>query len=341
MQSRVHAIDDQFLQQHLVMKPLESQVGGLGTSKKRLLSLSIQTEENEGNNIDNAVMGIVLKPVRDDHRGVREISFYEQLVTSLVSVDSLSLEHNDDEIGRQQLKIFSEFLPSYYGVIHRGVDDRLMNSMDGITRCKYILLEDVTCAFKKPHVIDIKMGRQTWEPGETPLKIGIETSKYPLQDTYGFRIVGMRCALENLDGVQSFDKVYGRSLETRDHLRSAFKLFFTAIDETVVSEQTSRIHVEAVHTVLSQLYKLQSCFERNNTFAFYASSILIVTEGCRNPHDCEGNIGDRNRPTAVVKMIDFGHVQTNRVGDMGYLHGIATLCGILEDIIKSSNTSII
>jgi len=314
----------------MIVKPLESQVGGLGKSKRRILTMpsSILGRESLTCDEQRHSVGFVLKPVREDHRGIREIAFYEQLLR--LSALSKSRNDDDDEYNLEMstsdmiLNMFYDFIPMYYGVVQickNSIADR------------YILLEDVTYPFQRPHVMDIKMGHQTWEPGESSFKIDTETTKYPMQHVYGFRITGMRIftwdSLSQSWVIQTLDKQYGRSLQTRDELSRAFKVFFTTQHDSPMNH----VNMEAIHTVLTQLYQVRQCFESNSDFGFFASSILIVVEGCSA--DCS-NDTERMGPLAKVKMIDFGHVQRRMERDVGYLHGIATLCDILENIIRKS-----
>lgn len=55
--------------------------------------------------------------------------------------------------------------------------------------------------FKKPCILDLKMGTQTYPEGATPEKIAREEAKYPPQKEIGFRFVGLTvCAGEGSIG---------------------------------------------------------------------------------------------------------------------------------------------
>lgn len=53
-------------------------------------------------------------------------------------------------------------------------------------------MEDLTHRYKFPCIMDIKMGRVTYDPSATKAKILSESVKYPEQETLGFRINGYR-----------------------------------------------------------------------------------------------------------------------------------------------------
>lgn len=56
----------------------------------------------------------------------------------------------------------------------------------------YLRLEDLTRPFRNPCIIDIKMGRVTWDPDATDAKRVREESKYPPLKMSGFQFLGCR-----------------------------------------------------------------------------------------------------------------------------------------------------
>lgn len=81
----------------------------------------------------------VYKPITKESCGRREIGFYEDITNS------------KDPI-LQELK---QYVPKYYGTEVLTVDGKDVN---------YIVLDDVTRDFKEPCVMDIKIGRRTYDP---------------------------------------------------------------------------------------------------------------------------------------------------------------------------------
>ena len=157
----------------------------------------------------------------------------------------------------------SAFIPSYYGVVgqrsplsmpvgeeqaHKAAQqaatanyDETGNSVantppefhDGLSLEAHLLLMDMTANFRKPCVMDLKMGRQTYEPDAPDEKKTREINKYPQQEQFGFRIVGMRFydplhPESDADGYRFFPKEYGRSLATVEDVLDALRLFLTA-----------------------------------------------------------------------------------------------------------------
>ena len=53
-------------------------------------------------------------------------------------------------------------------------------------------LEDITHRFRRPCIMDVKLGRRVWDDFAEQDKIDREKKKYPAQEIIGFRIIGMR-----------------------------------------------------------------------------------------------------------------------------------------------------
>jgi len=197
------------------------------------------------------------------------------------------------------------FIPLYYGVHQEELKD-------------FVILQDLTAPFRNPCVLDLKMGRQSYEPDATTTRKEYEIRKYPEQKLFGFRIVGMRVASNQANDQQQqlLDKYHGYSLKTEAQLQDSFQLFLRSCHN---QEKLQAV----VREFLSQLHQLTLCFEQNQSLSFYASSLLLVYEGddstARDPY---------TRP--IVRMIDFGHVRRQVGGDHGFIHGLNTIAKLLH-----------
>lgn len=101
----------------------------------------------------------------------------------------------------------------------------------GVPQDAHLLLQDLTVNYKQPCVMDLKMGTETFEPDAPEDKRLRETTKYPQQSIFGFRIVGMRIydplhPEADDQGYRFYGKEYGRSLATLEQVRDAFRIFF-------------------------------------------------------------------------------------------------------------------
>lgn len=368
-------------------QPMVGQVGGISLHKKPLLTLKPD---------------YVLKPLLTDHRGIREIAFYEAMraVAKQASIHSYNafLTGSKNEQGSSSVRNLGEFFdtfalamamllsdpvvteselavkdaykavkreveglhrlakftPPYYGVVHLSHVQTLSTTTAptslppcGVFEEDHLLLQDLTVNFSKPCVMDLKVGSQTFEPDAPPEKKAREIGKYPQQEEFCFRIVGMRMydpshADADSKGFRYFGKEYGRSLTTRDKLLEAFRIFFSAGMEpesptaapltngstTLPSNGTAsvseRIRTRSVSNVVMQLRAIRRWFEENTTFRFYASSLLIVYEG---------DVAHDGKDVTDIKMIDFGRVRREAGGDEGYRSGLSSLKHVLTDLL--------
>jgi 1D-myo-inositol-tetrakisphosphate 5-kinase/inositol-polyphosphate multikinase len=356
-------------------KPLVGQVGGVSHHKKPLLTLSPD---------------YVLKPLLLDHRGIREIAFYEAIrilsqnpINATYSTfltggkkkqsavfrfgeafDTLALAlaifMKDNAVAESEgaiqaawravkreiemIRRLANFTAPYYGVMGQRGISAAAESRFGVKEGAHLLLHDLTKNYSKPCVMDLKMGTQSYEPDAPADKRLRESSKYPQQATFGFRIVGMRMYVpDHLDadtkGYRHFGKSYGRSLSKREDLLDAMRLFFSSGTFGTSTERDSatktngettsteeKVRTRVLSTILQQLRPLRRWFEENKSLRFYASSLLIVYEG-----DVSKEFGSRD--IATIKMIDFGRVRRVSGIDNGYNTGLHELKHLFTDVL--------
>lgn len=322
------------------------QVGGKSSRKKPIMIL-----EN-----------FVMKPVNPDHRGIREIAFYEaiqasskrtgfQTYCSLFGPRAPSKEDsskpfcNEGNIREETnlLHRLEPFTARYFGTVEynqdsSSEDQNLCAERDagefGTTPDSHILLDNITANFSKPCVLDIKLGTKTFEPDAPEEKKSYELKKYPPQSEFGFRLTAMRIydpanEKSGVMGYAYYPKQYGRSLESRDSIKQALLLFLGGAD---LPKEVRANRSSAIQRILSRLKMIKKWFRDNKSFSFCGSSILIVYEGDTVPNAENGIELDM----AQAKMIDFGRVRRNPQGDAGYLRGVTQLIRILEEILKES-----
>ena len=383
-------------------QPMIGQVGGISFNKRRVLALPPD---------------YVLKPLHTDHRGFREVGFYEAVKMasqhgrrgSAATTAPYSSKKNGDDgnasyaaiekcdawamtlamflhdaiVAESEhtvvaswkalqkeidlLKSMAKLTAQYYGVVAQNVSSSNPNEVPStpratsdITTDSYLLLSDLTANFSKPCAIDIKIGRQSYEPNASEEKKQRETAKYPTQYEQGFRIVGVRIfdsdhPESDPEGFRQLDKHFGRSLGSRELVKDALRTFFTshchatAYNEMLASRprraissqslsslasmeqplpKKTMLRARALSNVLQQLRSFQRWFEDNKCLAFYSSSIFIVYEGDPNAS---------NKDLCNVKMIDFGHVVRQAGGDPGYLYGVKRLSNMLTEVLEEDN----
>ena len=240
----------------------------------------------------------VLKPVDDRARGQREIAFYMELNQQCPPTEYPAT-----------------VIPRFHGI---------RSKIENGKQQKYLELEDLTRNFRKPCIIDIKVGKRTWDLAATAEKKERQIRRYPPQLVSGFRIVGMHLfrPFEGEDGtVISTDRKFGRSLQENDiHLGLLEYLY-----------DGRRVRTEVLMPLIQQLKSLRDWFETQSEYRFVSSSLLIIFEG--DPSFDE--------PAVKVSMIDFAHTFPMKVWsdshssdqvnmDTDYILGLTNLISALE-----------
>ncbi|XP_060811741.1 inositol polyphosphate multikinase [Bombus pascuorum] len=196
--------------------------------------------------------GRVFKPVVKPLLGKREISFYENLQTSQ---DPVML----------QLK---NYVPRYYGTTELQIFGR---------RVTFLTLKDITDGMAEPCVMDIKIGRRTWDPLATPEKKATEELKYAeSKRTYGFCITGFQVYCVSSGKLRQFGKHYGKTLDANGVVE-ALKIFLNISPERPPCRQL-------IVMLLSFLWKILLFFRMQRLFRFYSSSLLVAYDAKRLRH---------------------------------------------------------
>jgi 1D-myo-inositol-tetrakisphosphate 5-kinase/inositol-polyphosphate multikinase len=132
--------------------------------------------------------GSVYKPGGKPMCCAREIKFYEQLLTT-TDKDILPLR---------------EFTAEYRGTQTLNVGSKTVN---------FIKLRDLTYGMLEPCIMDIKIGRRTWDPLTTEHKRKMEESKYAdCKNTVCFCIPGFQTYHIASGTYKKFGKEYGKKL---------------------------------------------------------------------------------------------------------------------------------
>lgn len=340
--------------------PMKHQVGGISDTKKRILSIKITKTPN---NYEENLLFLLFKPLQNNNRGLREIAFYEIVQASKrIGIGSLKATTTTNTFASRQsiyeyslfiicrytrrqlyneiksLCQLSEFVVDYHGVVRsQGFDDdddktkmylqdKKIVSSD---LSSYIILTDETKNFDKPCIIDLKIGTFTFEPDAELSKKESQRKKYPQQEEFGFRLVGMKVYDPHHDdacdlGYRKITKEDGRSLITRSSIKQKLEAFLKVCNINYIHERR-KINVDMLYR---KLMSLRKWFQENHSFAFYATSLLLIYEGAED-------LPTSNTKVPVVKMIDFAHVRKHGGGqDEGYLHGLDNIISIFREILR-------
>ncbi|XP_076244363.1 inositol phosphate kinase 2 [Calliopsis andreniformis] len=252
---------------HGRISPLESQMAGhLSDDKCRTIGMLRRPD------------GRVLKPVVKPLLGRREIAFYE------------SLQESEDPI-MLQLK---SYVPRYYGTTELSVFGR---------RVTFLTLKDITDGMAEPCVMDIKIGRRTWDPLATPQKKATEELKYAeSKRTYGFCITGFQVYCLSSGQLKKFGKHYGKTLDAKGVVE-ALKMFLNINPERPPCRQL-------IVQLLSFLWKILLFFRTQRLFRFYSSSLLVAYDAKRLQQYLPPDIdASSNKPMSVTN----NHAATSNV----------------------------
>jgi len=265
----------------------------------------------------------IIKPQNKPELFAREVAFYEEVFYGA-------------EIAARS------FIPQFYGLVE--VSDENQNdvegsdcSIDSEVKRPCIVLEDFTLSYEHPSLIDIKMGRQTFEPTASQAKVARELQKYPFQSDIGFRITGLKVWNVESSDYLSFDKWFGRSLLPEQVIYGLAFFYYNGL----------QFKMRAIDESIRRLNEILDWMRTQIRYKFFCSSILIVydngttgedklpSEQTINP-EYAGHISSDCR----AGMIDFAHVcmnspEINEV-DEGYIHGLESLIRYLT-LIRNLN----
>ena len=214
-----------------------------------------------------------------------------------------------------------------------------------------IKIENLTYGFKRPCVIDLKMGVETVEHDEAGLLKRLKMSALDVvtrSKSSGCRLEGlsMHRTLQNcrING----SKIQSHSISAQFGVTLQDVLTFFLTDESGVRTDVALRFQHLVENILTQ-------FRKNHTYRFIGSSILLIYDNDNrapymhwaralrrlhllrpNLHLSEDQISGLTRRTRVeVRMIDFAHtgpLPDGMARDEGYITGLRTIIKALKAI---------
>ncbi|KAM3957525.1 inositol phosphate kinase 2 [Aphomia sociella] len=195
--------------------------------------------------------GTILKPILKEAQK-REVEFYERLSKS-----------TDPDLVEMR-----KFVPRYYGckkVTYNGHEQ------------EYIILEDLTKKMLEPCIMDIKIGKRTWDPLATEEKIKSEQMKYArCKQEFGFCIPGFQVYRVSTGRLHKYDKEYGKKLHG-DMVREAILRYLNGWSGAAGACRP------LLSALSSALWRLQRWARRQAALRLYAASLLLLYDAAKLP----------------------------------------------------------
>ncbi|GLI70038.1 hypothetical protein VaNZ11_014776 [Volvox africanus] len=269
--------------QDVDLKPCGHQVGGHFSSGKHAATF-----------VDSS--GKFYKAFQDDIRSAREAGIYEAIFN----------DSEEADVCKEDMMAFRPFVPKYFGILVNG-------------DLKMLALEDTCKDYKKPCVLDAKMGLTTiyeWADAKYKAK-NADKDLVTTQSKLGFRVTGFKVWQADKGEYFVADRHYGKEL-TPQTMPAALAKFGT---NGLVSPFDVYCGSKGA---VAQIHALKKWFETQQSLLFFAASVLIVYEGAATRAE------DVN---VAIRFIDFAHTFPSKGNrDDNVLAGITRLAELLQRV---------
>jgi len=177
--------------------------------------------------------------------------------------------------------------------------------------------------------VDLKLGRRNYlEDIHTPYKVLLRTVKSSATTAkdFGFRVGGLKVYRPRTASFVVRQKAWGNQLKRKD-LHKAIHMYL---------HDGVRTRVDVIPHLITRLKSLANALEKQTTFSFMASSVLLIYEGDSTSEQAV----DHQR--IDVRLIDFDHtmIRDGNAKDIaGVIFGVKNLIRVLKRLLFSEQMS--
>ena len=220
-------------------------------------------------------------------------------------------------------------------------------SLDSESESDYIVLENLTQDFRKPCVLDLKMGTRMYGDFASEAKRQSQKRKSMKSTSakLGLRFCGSQRFSVTKNNFERLDKYVGRKA-TEPEFRELLTNFFN---------NNGFLRRDIIRLVAAEVGAMRGRLEDLNQYRFYSSSLLIIYEGtalsclpfpaleCEDSLDGSEEFPGKQQARVKVKIIDFANSSVPACGegeglhegpDRGFLLGLENLQEILESLME-------
>ncbi|CAJ0754162.1 20162_t:CDS:2 [Entrophospora sp. SA101] len=233
---------------------------------------------------------------------------------------------------------FSMWIPKFYGSLQLQVDPLIIRQE--IEKQSANVTGNILYGFKKPCLIDLKLGTQLWgeDSSEEKKQKMIKRALMTTSTSLGIKITAFKVYQKSIDNYKDYSREYGYTLKNEDGIILGLRDYFRA----EISKDKRSLIIKTIIRDLEELYKALE----NTELRLYGASLFLVYEGdpdaleealSKEKENLE-KISSKYIDVTDLKIIDFAHSHFRKnVGkDEGCLFGIRNLLGYLDQLLQEN-----